>query len=343
MHNSIAMKQSWLYIILLILLSACSHRHSFPPAERKPDKKYKVLLIQSSDALNVLNINQRMIEKQFRKADIPVDVEYLYHLTQDVQTDKAMDTLIEKLKPYEESPPDLILVVNDDAFNFLLASRLPFTYKVPVVFTNVTFPIERLLKEHTNITGQIEKVDYRQAYELAQQLFGEIDEIQLIYGFQRADVDFVEEALKQIKQFPELSVVRTSDFKGPEHADADTLCPPEKLEHPLTVSLDLLTIWPFEQFMRYYDREKPAFPVRRISIKSFGETIYSSFFSYYYVPCINVNNAYFPYDGVKQNIRPTISWPTVSLPLCSTMRISTGWSFPSPTRRISSPRRSSSN
>lgn len=288
------MKQSWGYIFLLILLSACSNRPSFLLTEAKEQKVYRVLLIQSSDAKYVLDINKQLFEEQFEAADIPVKIEYLNHVTQNVQTNDAMKTLVEKLEPYDENPPDLILTVNDDSFNYLIATGLPFTYKVPIVFSNVTFPIWKYVKEHQNITGQVEVIDLRQAYELAKHLFPEIDEMQFIYGFQRTDGEFGDEALRQFKEFPELSVMCFSDFGGPEKSKYDTICPPEKLEHPLKISMDVLTLWPFDQFTKYYDREKPQFPVRRVGIKAFGEDIYSSFFSYYYLPCININNAYFP-------------------------------------------------
>lgn len=288
------MKIGWIYIILLILFSACSNQSSLFKKEEEADKIYRVLLIQSSDAKNVRHVNLALAEQMFEKADISVELEVLNHVTQDVQTDQAMKTLIEKLKQFEKNPPDLIIAVNDDSFNYLLATKLPFTYEVPIVFSNVTFPMWKLIEERRNVTGQVEVVDLRQAYELAKQLFDEIDEIQFIYGFQRTDSEFAEYAFEKFQEFPELSVMRTTDFGGPENGKTDTIRPPDELEHPLTVSMDVITLWPMDQFARFYDREKPRFPIRRIAIKAFGETIYSSFFSYYYVPCINVNNAYFP-------------------------------------------------
>ena len=295
------MKEGILYILLIVILSSCSGNVSFSRVKDGEEKTYRVLLIQSSDALNVLNINQYLIEKRFREADIPVKVDYIYHLTQDVETQKALAALTKRLEPYDKNPPDLILAVNDDSFNYLLATELPFTYRVPIVFSNVTFPLWQLVEKHRNITGQVEVVDFRQAYELARDLFGEIDEMQILYGFQLLDVHYVEESTKQIRKFPELSVMRSSDFEGPWKSKSDTIRYPDSLKYPLTVSWDVLTVWPFEQFARYYDREKPRFPVRRIGIKPGGESLYSMFFSYYYLPCINVNNAYFPIEGQKVN------------------------------------------
>lgn len=295
LYASMRMRLNWIYIFFVMFFSACTTWAPFEKAEKEGNGKiYRVLLIQSSDAKNVMSINQQLIERRFDEADIPVKVEYVFHFTQNVQTEEAMRILTEKLKIYDENPPDLILAVNDDSFNYLLATGLPFTYQVPIVFSNVSFPIWRLMEERRNVTGQIEKVDFRQAYELAKHLFGEIEEIQFIYGFQRTDGEFADEAVRQFKEFPELSIMRTSDFGGPEKSKSDTIRLPEKLENPLVVSLDLITLWPFEQFTKYYDREKSDFPVRRIGIKAFGEEIYSPFFSYYYLPCINVNNAYFP-------------------------------------------------
>lgn len=228
---------------------------------------------------------------------MPVDISFVHHQTQDMSTEQSWEVFHEKLKPFNENPPDIIIAVNDDALNFLLASRTPMTFDVPVVFANVTFPIQPLLDERTNVTGLLEKVDYRQAYELAKQLFGEIDEIQLLYGFQRLDNHHYDYAVKAFAGFPELSTgrcIKNRSAGGPYEIPVDTIRPPETLAHPLAVNHDIVTVWPFDQFTRYYDREKPQFPVRRIGIKAGEESIYSRFFAYYYLPCINVNNAYFP-------------------------------------------------
>lgn len=131
-----------------------------------------------------------------------------------MSTEQAWEVFHEKLKPFNENPPDIIIAVNDDALNFLLASRTPMTFDVPVVFANVTFPIQPLLDERTNVTGLLEKVDYRQAYELAKQLFGEIDEIQLLYGFQRLDNHHYDYAVKAFAGFPELSTGRRKNLTG---------------------------------------------------------------------------------------------------------------------------------
>lgn len=299
------MKKRVLFILSFVILCSCN-RPDFSIGVKKDAKKsFRVLLIQSSDATKVLGICQYLIEKQFRESDIPVKVENLYHITQDIPTQDALATLTKRLEPYEKDPPDLILTMNDDALNFMLATELPFTYRVPIVFSNVTFPLWELVEKHKNITGQVEVVDYRQAYELAQHLFGKIDEIQILYGFQLTDGHFVDESIKQINQFPELSIARNSDFNGPRYPESDTIRQPDTLEHPLTVSWDVITVWPFEQFAEYYDREKPRFPIRRVGIKAAGEGIYSMFFSYYYLPCINVNNAYFPVKGTKATPMPS--------------------------------------
>lgn len=299
------MKQLLIYICILLLTGCQELPTSLSYSSKKDVKTYKVLLIQSSAAPTLMPICRKLIEDEFKKADILVEVNYLFHFTQDQETEEAMKTLMDKIKPYNENPPDLILTVNDDALNFLLATEYPLTYQVPIVFSNLFFPLHSFFDKHTNITGQIEKVDYRQAYELACQLFGEINEMQLIYGFQRLDFDFYDDAINQIKELPELSVIRQLNLGGPETIPLDTIQPPDTLKHPLNVFFDLLTVWPFDQFCRYYNREIPQFPVRRIGIKTAEEAIYSRFASYYFLPFINVNNAYFP--SVQMENYPVLS------------------------------------
>lgn len=298
------MKHLILYIFIILLTGCTSSSPSKKPQDSK-DKSYKVLLIHSSAAPRFMSICKQLIEKEFRKSGLPVDIKYILHVTQDQQAIPAMKALINKLEPYTENPPDLILTVNDDALNFLLASELPMTYDVPIVFSNLTFPLKREFDKHSNLTGQIEKVDYRQAYELAKQLFGDIEEMQMVLGFQRLDWDFEKEAHKQIRTFPELSLIRPLSGEDPEVSPIDTIRPPETLEHPLQVDFDAVTIWSFDAFTRFYDREKSLFPIRRVAIKPAEEFIYAPFFSYHYIPFINVNNAYFPSIQPDENPLPS--------------------------------------
>lgn len=295
------MKRILIYFLVFLLAGCHEPTRSFPDEKSRANKTYKVLFVHSSGAPVFMQMVRLLVEQEFKKADIPVEINYLFHFTQDQSTENAMNVLLEKLKPYNENPPDLILTVNDDAFNFVLATEYPIVYDVPIVFSNVTFPIKALLDKHTNLTGQIETVNYRQAYELACRLFGDIDEMQLVYGFQRLDSDFYEKESNQIYAFPELAIVRDlAGEGGPESISVDTIRPPHTLGHPLKVCFDILTVWPFDQFTRYYDREKPQFPIHRIGIKAAEEFIYAPFFSYYYIPFINVNNAYFPSVALEE-------------------------------------------
>lgn len=287
-----------LYTFILILTLAGCNRSSLLSWSREKDKKtYRVLVLHSSAAPNFMSSVQYLMERELKKTDLKLEISYVIHHTQDMSTEDSFEGLNKKLKSFNQNPPDIIITINDDALNFLLATRTPMTFDVPIVFSNVTFPIQILLDERTNVTGQVEVVDYRQAYELAKQLFGEIDEIQLIYGFQRLDGDHYDHAVENIRKFPELSFGRGWDeghIGGPETLPVDTIRPPQTLSHPLQVNHDIVTLWPFDQFCRYYNRQDSRFPVRRIGIKAGEEFIYARFFSYYYLPCLNVNNAYFP-------------------------------------------------
>lgn len=290
------LKTGFTYLfIAVVALTGC--RRSFHWSKEQRQQPYRVLVMQSSAAPGLMPTVQYLIERELKKSGLPLNIFYVYHQTMDTPVEESWRAFDEKMKPFNENPPDIIIAVNDDALNFLLASGIPMTLEVPIVFTNVTFPLQPLLDEHPNVTGLLEKVDYRQAYELAKQLFGEIDEIQLLYGFQRLDSHHYDYAVKAFAGFPELSTGRCIKERfsgGPYYMPVDTIRPPETLAHPLVVNHDIITVWPFDQFSRYYDREKPRFPVRRIGIKAGEESIYSRFFSYYYLPCINVNNSYFP-------------------------------------------------
>ena len=140
------------------------------------EEEYRVLCIQSSGNPKIEKKRRLLVEEAFDKADIPISLNYLFLRTHDVQVENIRKLLEENLDTYQETPPDVILAFNDDALRYLIQSGHPIARQTPIVFSNVILPADTLDK-YPLITGQLETIDYRQAYELGKQLFGEVEEV----------------------------------------------------------------------------------------------------------------------------------------------------------------------
>lgn len=126
-----------------------------------------------------------------------------------------------------------------------------------------------------------------------------MDELQIVYGFQREDFKLIDTAEVQLKDIPEFTFFRTLTDKGPEDVPLDTVQDPDKVRHPLTISYDIPTVWPHDQYLRYYKENQS---IRRIGIKARGEFIYPNFLSYQLQPFIGVTNSYFFDEGFGGNM-----------------------------------------
>lgn len=290
------MKQQCVYL-LLILFAVILPSDSLADLSPGIKEKYSVLCIQSSDNGYLMDEREKLVEKAFREADIPVDLRYLVLKTHDVEASFSMKVLLENLDAYKKTPPDVILTFNDDAFNFVIASAHPVALQTPIVFSNVIIPLP-VIKKYTHITGQFETIDYLQAYNLGKKLFGEIDELQIVYGFQREDFYLQDTVNAQLKDLPELTFFRDLSTEGPENTPVDTLRDPATVRRPLTLSFDIPTVWPRDQLYRYY---KGSDSIHRVGIKARGEYIYPSFISYQLQPFIGVTNAYFFDEGFRDD------------------------------------------
>lgn len=284
--------------VLLVLLANVLSGSVFAESSLAERKKYHVLCIQSSDNSFVERKRKSLVTEAFRKADIQVELSYVFFRTQDVGVELCKDYLKENLNTYKDTSLDLILAFNDDALNFLIRSDHPLAHRTPIVFSNVILPIDtsnvilsgETLKKYPLITGELETIDYLQAYELGKQLFGEVDELQIAYGFQREDFYLMDMAKAQLMNIPEFAFFRDLSRQTPEEAPVDTIRNPDTIARPLTIGFDLPTIWRHDRLFKYYKNNKP---IHRFGIKARGEYIYIHFLSYQLQPFIGVTNAYF--------------------------------------------------
>lgn len=106
-----------------------------------------------------------------------------YYFSSELRTEEAKQNEINKLlDSYSSKPLDLIIVADDDCFSSFFATEHPLTHSKPVIFAGIDYVISELIEKHNhgNITGITNEPNFRQTYRLAVQLFGKINNIQII-------------------------------------------------------------------------------------------------------------------------------------------------------------------
>lgn len=146
-------------------------------------KPHNVLVIHSFNKNDswVEDLNKG-IKEAFDDKNLDTQVKE-YYLSSELRTEEAKQNEINKLlDSYRSKPLDLIIVADDDCFSSFFATEHPLTHSKPVIFAGIDYVISELIEKHNhgNITGITNEPNFRQTYRLAVQLFGKINNIQII-------------------------------------------------------------------------------------------------------------------------------------------------------------------
>ncbi|RHJ90536.1 ATP-binding protein [Parabacteroides bouchesdurhonensis] len=204
---------------------------------RKETPKYRVLLIHSFFEQNFSwkdEMNKGVYDC-FKDNNMSVDVRTFYLDAEFLSAQQELDTLSLLLQEYDNKPLDLILVCDDQATFSLLATKHPLTYKVPIVFSGVDYVNNGVLEGHSNVTGFTTKPDFVKCYNLAERLFGRIDDIAIIAEDTYLGKMSANEARQQFEQLPEVATIYNS---FPSYSKTDTIHPLGSMPHPLHIRIE---------------------------------------------------------------------------------------------------------
>lgn len=160
---------------MIVSLYACSSVQN-----KKP---HNVLVIHSFNKNDswVEDLN-RGIKEAFEDKNLDIQIKE-YYLSSELRTEEAKQLEINRLlDSFNSKTLDLIIVADDDSFSSFFATEHPYTHSKPVVFAGIDYVISELIEKHTheNITGITNEPNFRKTYRLAVQLFGKINNIQII-------------------------------------------------------------------------------------------------------------------------------------------------------------------
>jgi PAS domain-containing protein len=199
--------------------------------------KYNVLVIHSyyesykwGDRLN------DGIEDGFKKNNLSVNITNFYLGAESSRNSANGDTLVHFLDGYGDTPPDLILVCDDQATMSLLLSEHKYSHTVPIVFCGVDYMDSSLLEHHSNITGFFDTPDFVKCYQLARRLFGRITDVILIA---EDDAYMGRVAIEDSRaQFSSLSNLTEIYETFPAYNKIDTLASARAVVNPFSLHIE---------------------------------------------------------------------------------------------------------
>lgn len=206
-------------------------------AERK-----HVLVIHSYEQANDWMVYlDRGIQECIRDSRLNVEIETVY--LQDGIPDIKLEAghVRDQLDKYKDRKLDLIFLSGDEALRAFLISGHPLSHSVPTVFTGVAYLPEDLLRKHTNITGLATTPDYEKCYQLARQLFGQVEEIILIAEDSEVGKKAVESARRQMLNTKNLTEVYES-YRS--FGETDTIRSPQSVVNPFKLRIERVDMLP---------------------------------------------------------------------------------------------------
>lgn len=188
------------------------------------DDKKKIALIHSYEkGKDTYPLFNEILEKTFHKQKIDADIYPFYLDSQVDQNQKMNERMYQFLDSIKKIKPDILLVNDNDALDYLLSCGHPLAKQLPVVFAGISYPDWERLKDFPNITGWQDKHDFIKNIEFMHDLFGQL----------KIKVDCVDtpmgektlyDLLAQIKTAPHIELIRWNTYlmSHPELVDEQT-------------------------------------------------------------------------------------------------------------------------
>lgn len=151
---------------ILLMLSGISCRsHN--------NEQRRVLVIESFESEYFgYKGQERKVLKCFQKEGINAEIRTFYLDCDSYREQEELKRTYNFLDSIATWKPEIIIVNNDQATYSLMACGHPLIKQVPVVFAGVNFPNWTLIKQHPNITGFWDKMDFMGTAKMVEQMFG---------------------------------------------------------------------------------------------------------------------------------------------------------------------------
>jgi sigma-B regulation protein RsbU (phosphoserine phosphatase) len=227
------------FFFTAIVLLASPARGADPTS---PAKKKKQILVLNSyhKGLSWTDNIVRGIESIFPADSYDYEVDFEYMDTKRHFHPEYFKQLARTYKlKYEDSPFDVIIAADNDAFNFARQYRSELFPNVPLIFTGINNFTDEMIKGQKRVTGVVEETDVQSTIDIALKLHPYTREIVVINDRTTTGVAMKKEVLKVMPAFQNrVQFTFFDDFDIPELKDRIRKIPYDSIILLLVVNRD---------------------------------------------------------------------------------------------------------
>jgi len=192
--------QSRTFIKVLTLLLGCFLSLPADGHIINPSGKERVLVLNSYHQGYTWGDNEVAgLLASFAASDIKADLEIEYLDTKHMPEQEHFPQLLELFRvKLAHQPTDLILTMDDPAFEFAISNRKKLFAGIPIVFIGVNDFNPTMLKGEENVTGAVERQDFRGTVEAALALQPKTREVVVVHDYSSTGLATKSEVLEQL-------------------------------------------------------------------------------------------------------------------------------------------------
>lgn len=209
------MKHKAFLIFMIVLITVCPlYAHA---------RKYNIALIHSyQEGYSGSSEINRLFAKELKNNYIDFQLRIFYLNCEKYESEEEEMRISNFVDSIRQWGGDMIGVLDDQATYSIMTCGNPYIKQIPIVFSGVNYPNSKLLREHPNVTGYIDKPDYHTTCQMIERIMGKV-RIHILNGRTVLDKLIWKDLTEQCKE----TEIALHDWKKQEAL-------PGKLEIPIS-------------------------------------------------------------------------------------------------------------
>lgn len=161
------MKHKILLIFMIALITGCPlYAHA---------QKYRIALIHSyQEGYSGSNEINDLLAEELKNNHIDCELRIFYLNCERYESEEEEMRISNFVDSIRQWGGDMIGVLDDQATYSIMACGNPYVKQIPIVFSGVNYPSNKLLKQYPNVTGYIDKPDYLTTCRMIERIMGKV-------------------------------------------------------------------------------------------------------------------------------------------------------------------------
>lgn len=138
-------------------------------------QKYNIALIHSyQEGYSGSNEINRLFAKELKNNHIDFKLRIFYLNCEKYESEEEEMRISNIVDSIRQWGGDMIGVLDDQATYSIMTCGNPYIKQIPIVFSGVNYPNSKLLRQHPNVTGYIDKPDYHTTCQMIERIMGKV-------------------------------------------------------------------------------------------------------------------------------------------------------------------------